>query len=85
MMIRKECIGTTFRKKSPYNAEVFTGTIKDDPSEFQLYRILQLDVFEKFEIPSAEVKTEKPSILKHKERVIKKNKESDENYSRKPE
>lgn len=55
MMIRKECIGTTFRKKSPHNAEVFTGTIKDDPEEFRLYRILELDVFEKFEIPSAEV------------------------------
>jgi len=46
MMIRKECLGTKITKKSPYNAEVFTVVISNDPENFELYRVLQLDVFE---------------------------------------
>lgn len=64
MMIRKECIGLKISKKSPYNAEVFNVTIKDDPEEFALYKVLELDVFVKFDIPIAEVKLEKPKKKK---------------------
>lgn len=60
MIIRKECIGLKFRKKSPYNAEVFSGTITDNPENFALYKVLQLDVFEKDIPPPAEVVEEKP-------------------------
>ena len=56
MIIRKECIGQVIKKKSPYNSEVFTLTIVNDPEQFRLYQILGLDVFER-EVPElAEVK-----------------------------
>ncbi len=65
-MIRKECLGTSFRKKSPYNAEVFSGTITEDPENFALYKVLGLDVFEKNIPPVAEVESveEKPKKKK---------------------
>jgi hypothetical protein len=58
MIIRKECLGLKFKKKSPYNAEVFNVTITDEPENFQLYKILDLDVFEKNIPPIAKVETE---------------------------
>ena len=66
MIIRKECLGMTFKKKSPYNAEVFNVTITDNPENFSLYKILELDVFEKNIPPIAEVEVseEKPKKKK---------------------
>lgn len=56
MMIRKECLGLVIRKKSPFNSEVFTLTIANDPAQFNLYKILGLDVFEK-DIPPIAIVT----------------------------
>jgi hypothetical protein len=61
MIIRKECLGITIKRKSPFNSEVFTVTINEDPENFALYKVLQLDVFEKNIPPVAEV--EEPGIL----------------------
>lgn len=69
MMIRKECLGLKVVKKSPFNAEVFNLVITNDPENFQLYKVLQLDVFEK-DIPQlAEVDEviEKPKKKKKSE------------------
>lgn len=55
MMIRKECLGQHFSKKSPHNANHFSGVITDNPEDFALYVALQLDVFEKDLPPIAEV------------------------------
>jgi len=55
MMIRKECLGMHFSKKSPHNANHFSGVITDNPEDFALYVALQLDVFEKDLPPIAEV------------------------------
>ena len=46
MMIRKECLGVSFSKKSPHNGCHFSGVITDNPENFALYKVLQLDVFE---------------------------------------
>lgn len=58
MIIRKECIGLKYSTKSPFNDCHFSGTINEDPENFELYKILQLDVFEKNIPPKAEVKVE---------------------------
>lgn len=44
-----------FSKKSPHNANHFSGVITDNPEDFALYVALQLDVFEKDLPPIAEV------------------------------
>lgn len=64
MIIRKECLGITIKRKSPFNSEVFTVTINEDPENFALYKVLQLDVFEKNIPPVAEVVEEKPKKKK---------------------
>lgn len=64
MMIRKECLGTHFSKKSPHNANHFSGVITDNPEDFALYVALQLDVFEKDLPPIAEVTEDKPKKKK---------------------
>lgn len=61
MIIRKECLGLAYSKKSPHNGCHFSGVITDDPENFALYKVLQLDVFEKNIPPVAEV--EEPGIL----------------------
>lgn len=43
-MIKPECIGQTHTKKAP-NGMPITVTIKSDPGQFDLYRLLKLDVF----------------------------------------
>lgn len=58
MIIRKECIGLKYSKKSPFNSCHFSGIITEDPENFELYKVLQLDVFEKNIPPKAEVKLE---------------------------
>jgi hypothetical protein len=64
MMIRKECLGQKYSKKSPHNGCHFSGFIVDDPAQFALYKVLQLDVFEK-DIPApAEIIEEKPKKKK---------------------
>jgi hypothetical protein len=55
MMIRKECLGVSFSKKSPHNGCHFTGVITDNPENFALYKVLQLDVFESNIPPMATV------------------------------
>lgn len=55
MIIRKECIGQGYSKKSPYNDCHFKGVITDNPENFALYKVLQLDVFEKDIPPPAEI------------------------------
>lgn len=55
MMIRKECLGTSFSKKSPHNGCHFSGVITDNPENFALYKVLQLDVFESNIPPAAEI------------------------------
>ena len=54
-MIRKECLGVSFSKKSPHNGCHFSGVITDNPENFALYKVLQLDVFEKDIPPAAEI------------------------------
>lgn len=54
-MIRKECLGTSFSKKSPHNGCHFSGVITDNPENFALYKVLQLDVFESNIPPMANV------------------------------
>lgn len=63
MMIKKEWLGVTIKKKSPHNKETFTLTISNDPENFALYKALQLDVFEKNIPPVADVE-EKPKKKK---------------------
>lgn len=64
MMIRKECLGLSFSKKSPHNSCHFSGVITDNPENFALYKVLELDVFEK-DIPApAEILEEKPKKKK---------------------
>ncbi len=64
MMIKKEWLGVTIKRKSPFNSEVFTVTITDDPEQFRLYKVLGLDVFEE-NVPSpAEIVEEKPKKKK---------------------
>jgi len=55
MMIRKECLGVSFSKKSPHNGCHFSGVITDNPENFALYKVLQLDVFESDIPPMANV------------------------------
>jgi hypothetical protein len=55
MMIRKECLGVSFSKKSPHNGCHFSGVITDNPENFALYKVLQLDVFESNIPPMANV------------------------------
>lgn len=62
MMIRKECLGQHFSKKSPHNANHFSGVITDNPEDFALYVALQLDVFEKDLPPIAEVLTQEKVV-----------------------
>ena len=54
MMIKKECIGQVFFKKAK-NGCHFTGTISENPENFELYKILELDVFEAHVPPKAEI------------------------------
>jgi len=61
MMIRKECLGVSFSKKSPHNGCHFSGVITDNPENFALYKVLQLDVFETDIPPIANVETSIPS------------------------
>ena len=68
MIIRKECIGLKFKKKSPYNAEVFNVTITDEPENFALYKVLELDVFEHNIPPIANVETETVEEVKPKKK-----------------
>lgn len=58
MILRKECIGLAYSKKSPYNDCQFSGVITDNPENFALYKVLELDVFEKNIPPKADVKVE---------------------------
>ncbi len=44
MKIKAECIGEVHNAKAP-NGMTMTVTIKDDSSEFKLYKLLRLDVF----------------------------------------
>lgn len=55
MIIRKECLGLAYSKKSPHNGCHFSGVITNDPENFALYKVLQLDVFEKNIPPVAEI------------------------------
>lgn len=55
MKIRKECLGQKYSTKSPFNACHFSGIISDDPENFALYKVLQLDVFEKNIPPMADI------------------------------
>jgi len=65
MIIRKECLGLKFKKKSPFNAEVFNVTITDEPENFALYKVLELDVFEHNIPPIAEVvETDSITVVK---------------------
>ena len=64
MIIRKECLGLAYSKKSPWNSCYFSGVITDNPEDFELYKVLQLDVFEKNIPPVAEVVEEKPKKKK---------------------
>lgn len=64
MIIRKECLGLAYSKKSPHNGCHFSGVITNDPENFALYKVLQLDVFEKNIPPVAEVVEEKPKKKK---------------------
>ena len=43
--IKFECIGLAFKKKAP-NGMLMTGIIVDDPAQFKLYKLLELDVFD---------------------------------------
>jgi len=43
--IKFECVGTVFQKKAP-NGMLMTGIIVDDPDQFKLYKLLELDVFD---------------------------------------
>jgi len=43
--IKFECIGLAFQKKAP-NGMLMTGIIVDDPAQFKLYKLLELDVFD---------------------------------------
>jgi len=44
MTVKQECIGNTHTRTAP-NGTVITVTIKNDPSQFELYKLLKLDVF----------------------------------------
>lgn len=44
--IKFECIGTAFQKKAP-NGMLMTWIVVDDPAQFKLYKLLELDVFDK--------------------------------------
>jgi len=68
MIIRKECLGLKFKKKSPFNAEVFNVTITDEPENFALYKVLELDVFEHNIPPIASVETETVEEVKPKKK-----------------
>jgi len=71
MIIRKECLGVSFSKKSPHNGCHFSGVITDNPENFALYKVLQLDVFESDIPPIAKVEVEsvedKPKSKKKKD------------------
>jgi hypothetical protein len=67
MMIRKECLGVSFSKKSPHNGCHFSGVITDNPENFALYKVLQLDVFESDIPPAAEIVEDKPKSKKKKD------------------
>ena len=43
--IKFECIGLAFQKKAP-NGMLMTGIVVDDPAQFKLYKLLELDVFD---------------------------------------
>lgn len=43
--IKFECIGLAFQKKAP-NGMLMTGIVVDDPAQFNLYKLLELDVFD---------------------------------------
>jgi len=45
MIVKKELIGTRFSKVAPNGLEI-SGIISAEPSEFELYKTLELDVFE---------------------------------------
>jgi hypothetical protein len=55
MIIRKECLGLVYNKTTS-NGCNFKGVVNDNPDNFELYKILDLDVFEKNIPPKAEVK-----------------------------
>jgi hypothetical protein len=63
MMIRKECLGVSFSKKSPHNGCHFTGVITDNPENFALYKVLQLDVFETDIPPIANVELTEEKVV----------------------
>jgi hypothetical protein len=71
MMIRKECLGLSITAKSPHNACTFNLVISDNPENFALYKVLQLDVFETDIPPAAKVEVEsvedKPKSKKKKD------------------
>lgn len=63
MMIRKECLGIGYNKTTK-NGCNFKGVVTDDPENFALYKVLELDVFERNLPPVAEVLEEKPKKKK---------------------
>jgi hypothetical protein len=67
MMIRKECLGLNIVAKSPHNACTFNLVISDNPENFALYKVLQLDVFETDIPPIAEIVEDKPKSKKKKD------------------
>ncbi len=75
MIVRKECIGLKINAKSPHNDCHFSLTISNDAENFELYKALQLDVFEKDIPPMVEVVDESIEIateeLKPKKKKIK--------------
>lgn len=51
----------SFSKKSPHNGCHFSGVITDNPENFALYKVLQLDVFETDIPPMAVVISDDPN------------------------
>ena len=68
MMIRKECLGIGYNKTTK-NGCNFKGVITDDPENFALYKVLELDVFERNLPPvvSVEVSEDKPKKKKKRD------------------